>query len=245
MNTQLLEQPFSAQEIKQREGSFGKMLDYLEGATVINRLNQALDHQWSADVVSHEIVGEEIIVLVRITTEGIVKSQFGSAKIKKNKQTGQPISIGEDYKAATTDAIKKASTLLRVGLHLYMNEAQVNQPVNSTNRFPQPLNTPPAHATQSQQPPQQEQPPQQPVYGANVKHFPAQAPPATDTNAPARATNKQLNYLLFLAKSNMGWNNKTVEQEALSRFGVQFSNLSSRDASSFIEELKVAVAVGH
>jgi hypothetical protein len=31
MNRELLEKPFTPDQIKQREGNFGKMLDYIEG----------------------------------------------------------------------------------------------------------------------------------------------------------------------------------------------------------------------
>ena len=43
MNRELLEKPFAPEQVKQREGNFGKMLDYVEGHTVIQRLNDAFD----------------------------------------------------------------------------------------------------------------------------------------------------------------------------------------------------------
>ena len=39
MNRELLEKHFDPSQIKQREGNFGKMLDYIEGHAVIERLN--------------------------------------------------------------------------------------------------------------------------------------------------------------------------------------------------------------
>jgi hypothetical protein len=39
MNRALLEKPFERDEIKQREGNFGKTLDYVEGHSIIQRLN--------------------------------------------------------------------------------------------------------------------------------------------------------------------------------------------------------------
>ncbi len=38
MNRELLEKPFDPSQIKQREGNFGKKLDYIEGHAVIQRL---------------------------------------------------------------------------------------------------------------------------------------------------------------------------------------------------------------
>jgi len=47
MNRALLEKHFEPEQIKQREGSFGKMLDYIEAHSVIQRLNDAFDGEWS------------------------------------------------------------------------------------------------------------------------------------------------------------------------------------------------------
>ena len=43
MNRELLEKPFAPEQIKQREGNFGKTLDYIEGHAIIQRLNDAFD----------------------------------------------------------------------------------------------------------------------------------------------------------------------------------------------------------
>ena len=72
MNRQLLEQPFAPTQIRQRKGRNG-FLDYVEGHTVIQRLNDALESQWSFEVVHHEIREEEVLVLGKLTAEGITK----------------------------------------------------------------------------------------------------------------------------------------------------------------------------
>ena len=46
MNRELLEKPFGPEQIKTREGSFGKTLEYVEAHTVIQRLNDAFDGEW-------------------------------------------------------------------------------------------------------------------------------------------------------------------------------------------------------
>ncbi len=53
MNRDLLEKPFDPEQIKQREGYFGDVLDYLEGPTVIQRLNEAFNGVWSFDIVAN------------------------------------------------------------------------------------------------------------------------------------------------------------------------------------------------
>ena len=48
---ELLEQPFRPEQIKQRQGSFGQTLDYVSGYTVIERLNEAFESQWSFEII--------------------------------------------------------------------------------------------------------------------------------------------------------------------------------------------------
>ncbi len=124
MNRELLEKPFDPSQIKQRDGNFGKRLDYIEGHAVIQRLNEALDAQWSFAILEHHILKEtdEVMVLGQLKTGEVVKSQFGSSRITRAKETGEPISLADDYKAAATDSLKKCATMLGVGLHLYGND---------------------------------------------------------------------------------------------------------------------------
>ncbi len=123
MNRELLEKPFDRQQIKQREGAFGNILDYVEGHVIIHRLNDAFDAEWSFDILSHEVHEDrdEVIVLGQLTAGSIIKSQFGTSRITRARDTGNIVSLGQDLKAAATDALKKAATLLGVGLSLYSN----------------------------------------------------------------------------------------------------------------------------
>lgn len=119
MNRELLEKPFDPKFIKQRKGNFGNVLDYLETHTVIQRLNDAFEGNWSFEVVEYQQMGSEVVVLGKLTADGVVKQQFGNSKITNNSKTGEVVSIGDDLKAATSDCIKKVSTLFGIGLHLY------------------------------------------------------------------------------------------------------------------------------
>jgi len=118
MNRELLEKPFEPEQIKQRKGTYGSMIDYVETHAVIKRLNDAFDANWSFEIVSHEQLNTEVIVLGKLTADGVTKSQFGSNRISTSKQ-GEVISIGDDLKAAASDSLKKCASLMGVGLHLY------------------------------------------------------------------------------------------------------------------------------
>lgn len=51
MNRLQLEEPFAPQGIKQRKGCNHKMMDYVEGHTVIQRLNDIFDAEWEFTVM--------------------------------------------------------------------------------------------------------------------------------------------------------------------------------------------------
>ena len=118
MNRELLEKPFGPEQIRQRKGRNG-LLDYVEGHSVIQRLNEALEGAWSFEIVQHEVREEEVVVLGKLTAEGITKMQFGSSQVTRERESGALVSLGDDLKAAGTDAVKKCATFLGIGLHLY------------------------------------------------------------------------------------------------------------------------------
>jgi hypothetical protein len=66
MNRALLEKPFEPEQIRRRQGRNG-MLDYVEGHSVIQRLNDALESAWSFEITHHELKDDEVIVLGRLT----------------------------------------------------------------------------------------------------------------------------------------------------------------------------------
>jgi hypothetical protein len=132
INLEVLTRPFDPAQIRQREGRGGKMLDYLETHAVITRLNEAFNGAWSFEVVDYKTMEGEIIVQGKLTAGGQVKAQFGSADIHRARgedgQKGAPVSIGDDLKAAASDALKKCATLFGVGLHLYDRPQAAQRP---------------------------------------------------------------------------------------------------------------------
>jgi len=138
LNRRLLEKPFEPQQIKQRKGNFGDMLDYIEGHAVIKRLNEAFGGDWSFEVASHQVFDEEVLVVGKLKAAGIIKMQFGSSKVTRNSHDGSLVSLGDDLKAAATDALKKAATLLGVGLHLYGQKRPAGRPQEEQSRPSEP-----------------------------------------------------------------------------------------------------------
>ena len=133
MNRDILEKEFEPSQIKRRRGPFGDDLDYVEAADVIRRLNEAFDGEWSFEIIEHQQMFSEVVVLGKLTAQGIVKCQFGSHKITKAKKDGEVVNIGYDLKAAASDCLKKTATHLGVALHLY-SENVADEPREPVNR---------------------------------------------------------------------------------------------------------------
>ena len=137
INLELLEKPFPEEEVKQRNTDYGKILDYLEAPSVIKRLNQTFNGEWSFQITDHKILDQEVVVLGSLRCGYITKQQFGTSKIHHNGKPEEK-TLGDDLKAAASDALKKCATMFGVGLYLYNNNGNggklqdLNQPEEET-----------------------------------------------------------------------------------------------------------------
>ena len=137
MNKDILRRPFPPELVKQREGQNGKMLSYLETHAVIERLNERCD-AWSFEVVQHTVYKVEVVVVGKLTADGVIKMAFGGSAITFNN-AGKVVSLADDLKAAASDALKKCASLLGVGLELYAKKS-------AAGRAPAPRNDSTARA---------------------------------------------------------------------------------------------------
>jgi len=223
MNRELLEKPFEPAQIKQRKGRNG-LLDYIEGHSVVHRLNQALEGAWSFEITQHEVHEDEVWVLGKLTAEGITKMQFGVSQVTREKDSREIISLGDDLKAAATDSLKKCATFLGVGLHLYADK---------------PLNGRGAATRANGAPPRTPDGPARP--GAATPDAPGPGSPGTNghvvqLSAGGRATQRQLDAIVKIA---MAKNLRPVEIDAVSmrKFNRKPAALTVKEASDLIQEL--------
>lgn len=104
----------------------GVELRFIPVSEVINRLNRVLGiDSWSFEVLRLErdpVETDEIISHVslkaQINDSTIIKHGVGGVTIKRIKATGKPVDLGNSYKMAVSDALKKAAQQLGVGLYL-------------------------------------------------------------------------------------------------------------------------------
>jgi hypothetical protein len=118
MKKDVLIRPFAPEQVKTRPGQGGKSYTYVEAHSVIARLNEASEFDWSFDVVKHDVLADEVIVLGKLTIDGVTKMAFGGSSVTRDN-SGKEVSLADDLKAATSDAIKKTASLFGIGLELY------------------------------------------------------------------------------------------------------------------------------
>lgn len=143
MKKEILTRPFAREQIKQRKGNQGKTVNYVDIGAVIERLNEAFDHRWDFEVLRHEVRESEVVVLGKLTGDGITKSAFGCSSVTVDHD-GVVVSIGDDLKAAASDALKKAASLLGVALEIYSGQAGTAPDTGDARRAGQ---QPPRHPT--------------------------------------------------------------------------------------------------
>lgn len=123
--------------VHKRKGRAGLMFEYVTGTYMKKVLNYVFGWNWDFEIVSEKEIGKQIVVRGRLTVKDnkgnkIVKEQYGGADIKY--KDSKPMDIGNDYKAAATDALKKCASELGIASDIYgKNEFKdIGRPVEET-----------------------------------------------------------------------------------------------------------------
>lgn len=120
-------------QVKTRPAKGGGTWKYVTGAYVKKVLNLMFGFDWDFTVKDHQYdlnVGQAFVLgrlEVRTNGKTVVKEQFGRVEIKfknewvdgKKKPTNIPLDLGNDLKAATTDALKKCASELGIASDIY------------------------------------------------------------------------------------------------------------------------------
>jgi hypothetical protein len=212
MNREALERPFPDALIRTRQGPFGRSLAYVEGAEFIKRLNESFEGHWSFEILAHHVRDTEVIVVGKLAADGVTKTAFGSSSITISRD-GEVVSIGDDLKSAATDALKKCSTLLGLGLHLYSAATSNGADRGNGRSNGDHSNGGNGHSQNGGR-----------KQGANG---------ATNGN---RLTQRQLSAIWGMGRS-LGLSADQIRARSSEVFGVYPEHLSRTDASAFITEL--------
>jgi hypothetical protein len=194
------------------------MLDYIEGHAVIERLNIAFESEWSFSILEHRILEEtdEALVVGQLKAGNVIKTQFGSSRITKARDSSEPISLADDFKAAATDSIKKCASLLGVGLHLYNGDKRANgqNPNHNQKSY--------SHQGRS----------------TNYQNDRSKStkPDNGNGNGNGRLSGKQYKYIMRL-NEDLGRSKADLDAHCLEGFGTVAQYLSKTDASALIDHL--------
>lgn len=115
------------QFVKTRPGRGGGMWKYVTTHYVETVLNYTFAWDWDFEVVRENREGHHIYVYGKLTVnlpngKVITKGQYGQAEVKMNPRTGKPISLGDDYKAAASDSLKKCASMFGIASDVYGGE---------------------------------------------------------------------------------------------------------------------------
>jgi|688.fasta_scaffold02983_29 hypothetical protein len=125
-----LNEPFP-KEVERQLKKGGTSLTYIPVSEVISRLNKVLGFDgWAYEIIKCErdaLDPEFIVAHVRLSVLSkddfinVVKDGFGGQKIKRTK-AGDIVDLGDEFKGAVSDALKKAAQALGIGLYLARSE---------------------------------------------------------------------------------------------------------------------------
>ena len=134
--------PTPKQFIKQREGKGGKVFDYIDTSYIISTLNGLFGFMWEFDVIQESTV-EEAMKFESVRVKGkltvkdskgnsISKTNYGSQPMIFKKNTKhEPINLstefGDLYKGASSDCLKKCSSLFGIALDVYSGETNLER----------------------------------------------------------------------------------------------------------------------
>ena len=131
----IAEQATPEDEIRWRDGRGGQKQPYTDPAYVIRTLNGAFGWDWDFVADSEELLlnnGQPFEVkvrgtlTVRLNGQAVIKTQFGCQPVEMKRDGSAPVSIGDCYKGAASDALKKCASLLGVALDLYDSDSPVH-----------------------------------------------------------------------------------------------------------------------
>lgn len=135
--------------IKHRQGRGNMIFDYVEAGYMIDRLNKIFNYMWSFEVKESKVNQSmtQVAVLGKLTgfivipssppiVQAIVKEQWGGSDIKKSSTSGSPIDIADDYKAASTDAMKKCASMIGIAADIYWKSAKEEAKGDNANKDP-------------------------------------------------------------------------------------------------------------
>ncbi len=223
----LLSAPFDPSEEKQRKGRGETVFTYIDARAVMDRLDEVVGPEnWSTEFVKVENEGHAIEC--RLTVFGVTKADCGQADPED-----------EPWKSAYSDAFKRAAVHFGIGRYLYRKG-----PARQGPHQPPPIAQPSHLADEAQKLGLKRDNGPLPSGVAIPRAQPnaAQSRPAVSGAPPLRATDPQIKAIYAIARATLALDEQELDERCRQRYGRVPQELDRRQASAFIDELKMAVA---
>ena len=109
--------------VRTRPAKGGGTWTYVSGGYIRKVLNLMFGWDWDFEVLTESVQANQVIVKGKLTCRvggrSIVKTQFGCKEIMYKRGTQDPLNLGNDYKAAATDALKKCAADIGIASDIY------------------------------------------------------------------------------------------------------------------------------
>jgi hypothetical protein len=109
--------------VRTRPAKGGGTWTYVSGGYIRKVLNLMFGWDWDFEVLNESVQANQVIVkgklTCRVNGRAIVKTQFGCKEIMYKRGTQDPLNLGNDYKAAATDALKKCAADIGIASDIY------------------------------------------------------------------------------------------------------------------------------
>lgn len=119
-----IDEKFDDSLVKKRKGAFGQV-SYVGLGEYIKRLNEIFDYQWDFEIVADQILEGFVVVQGKLIACGVTKMQYGNSRLTVSTRTNTMTQVGDDFKAAASDCLKKCASCFGIGLALYEAEEKV------------------------------------------------------------------------------------------------------------------------
>jgi len=117
--------------VKKRPAKGGGTWEYVTSGYVKKVLNLMFGWDWDFEILEDKVMHDEVIVKGRLTCRSngrtIVKTQYGNKDIMYKRGTDSqgnriPLSIGNDFKSASSDCLKKCASEIGIAQDIYNKE---------------------------------------------------------------------------------------------------------------------------
>jgi hypothetical protein len=125
MEKTIIDQLYAEFNLKERKGQGNQMFKYVTNEDITDRMNRTFAGNWSTEVMSSEIIDDQVLVRVRVMVKDpnsdkyFFHEGFGGQQIMRfatGQNTGKIIDVSNNYKSALSKAIVSACARWGVGL---------------------------------------------------------------------------------------------------------------------------------